>query len=116
VETPKQEPSNSEKTKFVSYPKPPVLQVDLKSIDKGMLATAKSIGIPLDAILQYVNDLQAYNNAIEIRVSETETKFNAIIDNFEPAVRSTIQKMVKETQTQATATPQAPTAPPSHPP
>lgn len=96
METQKQENSNSKKANPVSHPKPPVLQVDLKSIDKGMLQTAKSIGIPLDAILQYVSDLQAYNSTTEIRLSETETKLNAIIDQFEPAVKGTLVKIIKE--------------------
>ena len=71
----------------VSYPKPPVLQVDLASLNPDMLKTAEGLGIPLGAIIKYVADLQEYNISVEARLE-------AIVQNFEPAVQATVAKMV----------------------
>ena len=75
----------------VSYPKPPVLQVDLTKLDEGMLATAESFGIPITAIIQYVDSLQTYNSSVEARLQ-------AIIENFEPAVQKAVMNMAKQVQ------------------
>ena len=106
------DPADAAKPVEVEFPKPPVLQIDLKSIDPNMLKTAESIGVPIGAILNYVDALQKYNLSVEARLT-------AIIENFEPAVQKTVMKMVETAKTspvQATAPLGSPTPTTSPPP
>lgn len=93
-----QKPENSvnQTANSVSVKKPPVLQVDFKKLDKGMLQTAKSVGIPLDAILNYVGELQDYNASMFREVERLSSENKAIIENFEPAVKNTVLKMIAD--------------------
>lgn len=101
-----QKPENStiKEAPAVSYPKPPVLQVNLASLDPNMLKTAESLGIPLTAIVRYVSDLQEYNASVEARL-------DAIVQNFEPAVQASVGRMIakarEEVQKQQQAAPAA---------
>lgn len=97
VEAPKQENSNQTAVKS-SLVEPPVLQIDLTQLDPNMLKMAESMHIPLGAILKYVADLQMYNASVEARL-------RAILENFEPAVQRTVNKMVEDARNKAAAAP-----------
>lgn len=108
VTEPKQEQSKTEnppvdKPISNSVVEPPILNIDLKSMDPNLLKTAESFGIPLKAILNYVDALQNYNISVEARL-------RAIVQNLEPAVEETVNKMVAKARAQAlTASQSAPT-------
>jgi hypothetical protein len=94
VETAKENVSKPEAAKSsldFQFPEPPVLKVDLSKLNPDMLNTAKSIGIPLDAILQYITDLQTYN-------AESAQLIKAIYVNFDSAVQNSVGKMLAESQ------------------
>jgi len=60
-------------------------------LDANMLKTAESLGIPLNAILKYVSDLQDYNK-------QSAVLLKAIFTNFSAAVKAEVGAIVKEAQ------------------
>jgi len=84
----------------ITFPKPPVLQIDFAKLDANMLKTAESVGIPLTAILKYVSDLQQYN-------AQSATMLEAIYRNFDAAVRNSVGKMINEAQAKQAQAPPA---------
>jgi hypothetical protein len=59
-----------------------------------MLKTAESIGIPLDAILQYVSELQAYNAGVETRLGVVVD----VLQHFDEGVQTSVAKMMAKAQ------------------
>lgn len=109
AETQKQ-PQSSSTAVAPSYPKPPVLSIDIANLNPSMLQTAENLGIPLKAIVKYVSDLQEYNVSVEARLQ-------AIVENLEPAIKKTVYGMVQAAREQAAqASPSAPISAPSAPP
>lgn len=109
AETQKQSQSDSSAV-APSYPKPPVLSIDIANLNPSMLQTAENLGIPLKAIVKYVSDLQEYNVSVEARLQ-------AIVENLEPAIKKTVYGMVQAAREQAAqAAPSAPISAPSAPP
>lgn len=105
---PEDSKASPEKASLPDFPKPPVLQIDFAKLNPDMLKTAEAIGIPLNAILTYVSDMQAWSAGIEGRVQ-------AIIQNFSPAIKETtketIAEMLKEAQKNMPQPPMSTAAP-----
>lgn len=107
-----QKPENSkasENVPKISFPKPPTLQIDFNKIAPENLEMAEKFGIPIKAILQYFDDSARYNAQMSILVE-------GLYNNFEPAVKTTVGKMVQEAEAAAAKTRQTqPVQPPIAP-
>lgn len=96
VEAQKPENSNTKTVNSVNRIKPPIFSIDLKKFDPQMLKTVESFGVPINGILEYVDATTKYNIYADQKIQELETKMNAVLENFEPAVKQTVLKMVEE--------------------
>jgi hypothetical protein len=105
-----QEPSTSKSSPEISTPKPPVLPFNLSAVSPDAIKTAEAVtGLPLSKLPAYFDDLQAFNEAMQKRM---EVVLN-VLAHFDEGVKTSVAKMVKESQTQQqqAAPPQAQASP-----